>query len=126
MRIVIPGLHVAVLAAALAIGGCAPTPSPSPTYPVPADAPIRPADCGWPAGTELAYAAYVDEPGQAGLPDGYGLVTGQRVFVLVTLHKVSQQPTAGQAIDARGGCVRFPNGRTVVSTVPEDWQKPAP
>ncbi len=68
------------------------------------------ADCGWPADTSLAFAAYVDEPEQAGLPDGYGPVSGQRAFVLVTLCKVRQQPMVGQAIDARGGCVRLPDG----------------
>ena len=41
-----------------------------------ADAPIHPADCGWPADTALAFAAWVDEPEQAGLPGG--LRPGQR------------------------------------------------
>ena len=94
-------LTATLLAAAILAGGCAPGPTPSPTYPVPADAaaaagacgrPIRPADCGWPADTDLAFAAWVDEPEQAGLPAGYGLVSGQRAFVLVTLRRIRQQP----------------------------------
>ena len=43
-----------------------------------ADAPIHPADCGWPADTDLAFAAWVNEPEQAGLPAVYALASGQR------------------------------------------------
>ena len=71
-------LTAVLLAAAILAGGCAPGPSPSPTYPVPADAPIHPADCGWPADTDLAFAAWVDEPEQAGLPAVYALASVQR------------------------------------------------
>ena len=93
---------------------------------MPADAPIRPADCGWPAGTELAFAHWVDDPGQLGLPATCNLVSGERVIVLVSLRKISLQPMVGPAVQARGGCVRFPDGRLGVGAVPDDWQPPTP
>ncbi len=36
------------------------------------------ADCNWPADTDLAFAAWVDEPEQAGLPAVYALASVQR------------------------------------------------
>ena len=117
--------HLLVLllvgAALTSCGGSSSSP-----VPLPPGAPVSLADCGWPNGTPLAFAEWVDEPGQAGLPDTFRLVSGERAFVIVTLGKISQQPMVGSAIVARGACVRFPDGHTTVGAVPDDWQVPKP
>jgi hypothetical protein len=83
-------------------------------------------ECGWPDGTPLAYAGWA-ALGTLALPDTFGPAPStERVYVIVSSGRVSQQPMTGPAIVVRGGCMRGADGSLSVSPVPDDWQPPKP
>ena len=99
------------------------TPSRSPTLaPVvlPALAPLKPADCGWPATTPLAFAAFATVANLDAEQIIHG-DPGQHVFALVTRDQLELHPMIGSPTEARGFCALSADGHETESGVPDNW-----
>ena len=98
-----------------------PTTSPTPVPVVlPVDAPLGPADCGWPATTPLAFAAYAT----VGDLDAGRIIQGspnEHVYALVTRDPVELHPMIGSSMLERGFCALRQDGSQTESAVGADW-----
>jgi hypothetical protein len=120
---------VAGVILALALGplrllpvGTSPLPSASSTAHVnlPADAPLKPSDCGWPSDTPLAFAGWATI---ADLDAGQ-IIQGNplaHVYALVTRDPVELHPMIGSPMVERGFCALRQDGSQVESGVPDEW-----
>ena len=85
-----------------------------------ADAPLKPSDCSWPAGTPLAFAGWatVADLGADQIVQGNPLA---HVYALVSRDPVEVVPMIGPAMLERGFCALRQDGTQVESGVPDDW-----
>ena len=98
-----------------------PTTPPTPVPVVlPANAPLEPADCGWPPTTPLAMAAYAT----VGDLDAGQIIQGspnEHVYALVTRDPVELHTMIGSPMLERGFCALRQDGSQTESAVGADW-----
>ena len=120
---------VAVIVLAVAFGplqppavGTSPLPSASSgeSVSLPAGAPLKPTDCGWPSETPLAFAGWatIADLGAEQMIQGDPRA---HVFALVTRDPVELQPMIGSPMLGRGFCALRQDGSQVESGVPDEW-----
>ena len=100
-------------------GSTSPVPSPSNVV-LPVNAPLEPTDCGWPATTPLAFAAYAT----VGDLDAGQIIQGspnEHVYALVTRDPVELHPMIGSPVLGRGFCALRRDGSQTESAVGADW-----
>ncbi len=119
------GLAILLIRAPSPPVGASPSPSapPAPTAAsviLPADAPLKPIECGWPASTPLAFAGWatVTDLSAQKIVQGNPLA---HVYALVTRDRVERHPMIGSPMLERGFCALQQDGAQVESGVPYDW-----
>jgi len=87
---------------------------------LPADAPLKPSDCSWPAATPLAFAGWatVADLQAEQIIQGNPLA---HVYALVSRDPVELVPMIGSPMLARGFCALRQDGAQVESGVPDAW-----
>ena len=98
-----------------------PTPSATPAPVIlPANAPLTPSDCGWPASTPLAFAGWatVADLGAEQVIQGN---PGEHVYALVTRDPLELYPMIGSPMLERGFCALRQDESQTESAVVTDW-----
>lgn len=114
-----PGRAPLVAVVGLAVAACSLV---RPTAVLPPNAPLSLAECGWSAGTPLAFAGWAT---LAELGRSAGLHGGdERVFAIVSRDRIELHPMIGPSRMARGYCARGLDGQLEQSGVPDDWRPP--
>jgi hypothetical protein len=105
--------------AVMATSRPASTPTAAPVI-LPADAPLKPSDCGWQASTPLAFAGWatVTDLDASQLIGGNPLA---HVYALVSRDPVELHPMIGSPMLAHGFCAIRQDGLQTESGVRDDW-----